>query len=109
MPIRKKKRARDNFSPYDTADYLKSPEDIRSYLEACMEEASDDPVYIAVALGNVARAHGMVQLAKETGLTREGLYKALSADGNPSLGTVLKVLKALGLKLTPQLAHSKPS
>lgn len=69
-----------------------------------MDEAGDGPVYIAVALGNVARARGMVQLAKETGLTREGLYKALSADGNPSLGTVLKVLKALGLKLTPQLA-----
>jgi probable addiction module antidote protein len=104
MSIRNKKRAPEKFSSYDTADYLKSPADIRAYLEACMEEAGDDPVYIAVALGNVARAHGMVQLAKETGLTREGLYKALSADGNPSLGTVLKVLKALGLKLTPQLA-----
>lgn len=104
MPMRNRKRAPGKFSPYDTADYLKSSADIRAYLEACMEEAGDDPVYIAVALGNVARAHGMVQLAKETGLTREGLYKALSADGNPSLGTVLKVLKALGLKLTPQLA-----
>jgi probable addiction module antidote protein len=69
-----------------------------------MEEAGDDPAFIAVALGNIARAHGMVQLAKETGLTREGLYKALSAEGNPSLGTVLKVLKAFGLKLTPQVA-----
>jgi probable addiction module antidote protein len=69
-----------------------------------MEEAGDDPAFIAVALGNIARAHGMVRLAKETGLTREGLYKALSAEGNPSLGTVLKVLKALGLMLTPQLA-----
>jgi probable addiction module antidote protein len=104
MAVRAKKRAPEKFSRYDTADYLESAEDARAYLEACMEEAGDDPVFIAVALGNVARAHGMVQLAKETGLTREGLYKALSADGNPSLGTVLKVLKALGLKLTPQLA-----
>ena len=92
------------FSRYDTVDYLKSDEDMVLYLEACMEEAGDDPAFIAFALGNIARAHGMVQLAKKTGLTREGLYKALSANGNPSLGTVLKVLKALGLKLTPQVA-----
>ena len=100
----RKKRAKETFSRYDTADYLKSEEDMLAYLDACMEEGGDDPAFIAVALGNIARAHGMVQLAKETGLTREGLYKALSAEGNPSLGTVLKVLKALGLKLTPQLA-----
>lgn len=98
-----KKRKKETFSRYDTADYLKSQEDIVAYLEACMEEAGGDSAFIAVALGNIARAHGMVQLAKETGLTREGLYKALSAEGNPSLGTVLKVLKALGLKLTPQV------
>jgi probable addiction module antidote protein len=104
MAMRSKKQAKEKFSRYDTADYLRSTKDARAYLEACMEEAGDDPVYIAVALGNVARAHGMVQLAKDTGLTREGLYKALSAEGNPSLGPVLKVLKALGLKLTPQLA-----
>jgi probable addiction module antidote protein len=99
-----KKRAKEKFSRYDTADYLKSEEDMVAYLEACMEEAGDDPAFIAVALGNIARAHGMVQLAKETGLTREGLYKALSAEGNPSLRTVLKVLKALGMKLTPEVA-----
>ena len=99
-----KKRMKEVFSRYDTVDYLKSDEDIVLYLEACMEEAGDDPAFIAFALGNIARAHGMVQLAKKTGLTREGLYKALSANGNPSLGTVLKVLKALGLKLTPQVA-----
>jgi probable addiction module antidote protein len=91
-------------SRYDTADYLEFDEDRVAYLEACMEEAGDDPAFIAVALGNIARAHGMVQLARRTGLTREGLYKALSADGNPSLGTVLKVMKALGMKLTPQVA-----
>jgi probable addiction module antidote protein len=99
-----KKRTKVKFTRYDTADCLKSDEDMVAYLEACMEEAGDDPAFIAVALGNIARAHGMMQLAKKTGLTREGLYKALSADGNPSLGTVLKVVKALGIKLTPQVA-----
>lgn len=74
------------------------------YLQACLEEAPDDPALVAAALGDIARARGMVRVAKETGLTREGLYKALSKDGNPSLGTVLKVLKALGLKFTPQVA-----
>jgi probable addiction module antidote protein len=75
-----------------------------AYLQACLEEAPDDSALIAAALGDIARARGMVQLAKETGLTREGLYKALSKDGDPCLGTVLKVLKALGLKLTPEVA-----
>jgi probable addiction module antidote protein len=99
-----RKRGKEKFSRYDTADYLKSEEDMVAYLAACLEEGGDDPAFIAVALGNVARAHGMVRLAKESGITREGLYKALSAEGNPSLGTVLKVMKALGLKLTPQVA-----
>jgi probable addiction module antidote protein len=99
-----KKRAKETFSRYDTADYLKSEANVVAYLEACMEEAGDDPAFIAGALGNIARAYGMVRLAKDTGLTREGLYKALSAGGNPSLGTVLKVVKALGMKLTPQVA-----
>ena len=97
-------RKKESVSRYDTADYLKSDADMVAYLQACMDEAGDDPAFIAVALGNIARARGMVQLAKDTGLTREGLYKALSAEGNPSLGTILKVTKALGLKLTPQLA-----
>jgi probable addiction module antidote protein len=95
-------KARETFSRYDTADYLKSEDAVLAYLEAAMDEAGDDTALIAVALGNVARARGMMQLARETGLTREGLYKALSADGNPSLGTVLKVMGALGIRLTPQ-------
>jgi len=99
-----KQRKKEAFSRWDAADYLKSDDDMAAYLQACLEEASDDPSLIAAALGDIARARGMVQLAKETGLTREGLYKALSKDGNPSLGTVLKVLKALGLKFTPQVA-----
>lgn len=75
-----------------------------AYLQACLEESPDDPALVAAALGDIARARGMVRLVKATGLTREGLYKALSKDGNPSLGTVLKVLKALGLKFIPQVA-----
>jgi len=99
-----RKRAKETFSRYDTADYLKSEKAIVAYLEACMEEAGDDAAFIAHALGNVARARGMGQLAKDTGLTREGLYKALNKDGNPSFATVLKVMKALGLNLTRQVA-----
>ena len=99
-----KKRVKETFAPYDTADYLKTDEDMVGYLEACMEEAGDDPAFIADALGTIARARGMTQLAVETGLTREGLYKALSKDANPSFGTILKVMRALGLKFVPQLA-----
>lgn len=97
-----RKRKPEKFSRYDTAEYLRSDKDMVAYLEACMDEAGDDPAFIAGALGNIARARGMTQLANETGLTREGLYKALSAEGNPSLGTVLKVMHALGLKLSAQ-------
>ncbi len=98
--VRKKKKC----SRYDVVDYLKTEEDIAGYLEACMEEAGDDAAYIAAALGDIARARGMAQLAKDTGISREGLYKALSPDGNPSLATILKVVKALGLKLTTKVA-----
>ncbi len=86
------------FSHYDTADYLKTDEDIVAYLEACAEE--NDPALIAHALGTIARARNMSQMARDTGLTREGLYKALSGDGNPSLATVMKVAHALGLQIT---------
>lgn len=92
----------ETFSRGDAADYLRSEEDMAACLQACLEEAPDDPAFIAAAPGDVARARGMVQLAKETGLTREGLYKALSKDGNPNFGTALKVLHALGLKITLQ-------
>lgn len=89
---------------WDSAEYLKSEEDIVAYLDACMEEAGDDAAFIAAALGDIARARGMTQLAKETGIGRESLYKALSGDGNPSFGTILKVVKALGLRLHPAAA-----
>ncbi|HET7757331.1 MAG TPA: addiction module antidote protein [Steroidobacteraceae bacterium] len=94
------KRVPERFSRYQTADYLASRPHMAAYLEAVTEEGGDDPACLAAALGTIARMYGMVRLARDTGLTREGLYKALSADGNPSLGTVLKVMKALGLELT---------
>ena len=86
-------------SKWDSAEHLKSEEDIALYLSACFEEAADDSQFIAKALGNVARARGMTQLALDTGLGRESLYKALSGDGNPSFETVLRVTHALGFKL----------
>lgn len=85
--------------PFDAADYLQSDEDCALYLQACIEEAPDDAALFAKALGDIARARGMMQLARDTGITREGLYKALGEQGNPSLSTVLKVLHALGLRL----------
>lgn len=87
-------------SKWDSSEFLETEEDIALYLEACFEEAGDDAAFIAKALGNVARARGMTKLAEETGLGRESLYKALSGEGNPSFATVLKVLHALGLRLT---------
>ena len=91
---------------WDSAEYLRTDEDMVLYLEACLEEAGDDAAFIAKALGTIARAKGMTQLAKETGLGRESLYKALSGEGNPSFATILKVTSALGIKLHAQSAHS---
>ena len=85
---------------WDSAEHLKTDADIQAYLDACLEEAADDPAFILHALGVIARAKNMSQLARDTGLTREGLYKALSSDGNPSFATVAKVTKALGFRLT---------
>ncbi len=83
---------------WDSAEYLQTEEQIAAYLDACFEEAGDDAAFIAKALGNVARARGMSQLARDTGLGRESLYKALSGEGNPSFATVLKVAQALGVR-----------
>ena len=82
---------------WDVVEHLKTEEDMLLYFEACLEEG--DPALITAALGDIARAKGMTQLARDTGISREGLYKALSGDGNPEFATVLKVVKALGLKL----------
>lgn len=92
----------ESFSRYDTADYLKSEDDIAAYLEAVMEDGN--PALVAAALGDVARARNMTALAQEVGMSRGGLNKALSGQGNPTLSTILKVSKALGLKLSVQTA-----
>ena len=89
-------------SPYDVAEHLRTPEEMAAYLDAWLEEAPDDVAGIARALGDLARAKGMTQVARDAGLSRESLYRALSAEGNPSLATVLKVIKALGLRLHVQ-------
>ena len=94
-----KSGAKTKTVPYDVADQLRTPEEMATYLDAWLIEAPDDVASIAQALGNVARARGMSQVARNTGLSRESLYKALSENGNPSLATVLKVSKALGLRL----------
>lgn len=89
-------------TPYDVASYLNSPEDMADYLDAWLTEAPDDAAGIARALGDIARAKGITQVAKDAGLSRESLYRALSPEGNPSSATVLKVAKALGVRLHAQ-------
>lgn len=84
---------------YDVSEHLRTPEEMAAYLDASIAECEGDAAFVAKALGDIARAKGMAALARETGLGRESLYKALSAHGNPHLGTVLKVAKALGLQL----------
>ncbi len=89
----------EKFTRYDTADYLKSDEEMAAYLDACIEDDPGDGSLIRVALGTIARARGMSQLARDTGISREGLYQALSAEGNPEFSTVMKVIRALKLRL----------
>ncbi len=88
---------------YDAAAYLKTEEDCAFYLQAAIDEADGDTSIIVTAPGDIARSQGMMQLARETGLKREGLYKALSPDGNPSFSTIANVIQALGLRL-----HASP-
>ena len=87
---------------WDVTAHLVTDEDMAAYLDAALEE--DDPALLAAALGDIARAKGMSDIARDTGLGRESLYKALSPDGNPEFGTVLKVMHSLGLKM-----HVTPS
>ena len=84
---------------YDVAEHLRTPEEMAAYLEACFEEADGDAALIAKALGDIARAKGMAQVARDAGVSRESLYKALSGDRSPDFNTILKVVGALGLKL----------
>ena len=86
-------------SRYDVAEHLRTPEEMAAYLEACFEEADGDAAFIAKALGDIARSKGMAQVARDAGLSRESLYRALSGDHSPSFDTILKVVGALGLKL----------
>jgi len=92
---------------YDVAEHLRSPEEMAAYLEACMEEANGDAAFIAKALGDIARARGMTQVARDAGLSRESLYKALSGERNPGFDTILRVISALGLKLHAEAVQSK--
>jgi len=94
-----KRRARTKTVPYDVAEQLRTPEEMAAYLDAWFEEAPEDAAGIARALGDIARARGMSQVARDAGLSRESLYKALSDSGNPSFATVLKVARALGVRL----------
>src|SRR3972149_9323474 len=88
---------------YDVSEHLRTSEEMAAYLEACIEEANGDAAFIAKALGDIARAKGMSQVARDAGLSRESLYKALSGERSPTFDTILKVIGALGLKL-----HAEP-
>ncbi len=89
---------------YDVAEHLRTQEEMAAYLEACLEEADGDAAFVAKALGDIARAKGMAQVARDAGLSRESLYKALSGERSPGVDTIRKVMGALGLQL-----HAKPT
>ncbi|MDE2867807.1 MAG: putative addiction module antidote protein [Chloroflexota bacterium] len=89
----------ETFTHWDAADHLQSKEDLRLYLEACADEDPGDGSLIRAALNDIARAQNMSQLAREIGMTREGLYKALSEQGNPSFSTVIRIIRAEGKQL----------
>jgi probable addiction module antidote protein len=91
-------------APYDVAEHLRTPEEMAAYLDAWLDAAPEDAAGIARALGDIARAKGMAQVAKDAGLSRESLYRALSARGNPSFATVLEVARALGVRLRANAA-----
>jgi probable addiction module antidote protein len=89
----------ENFAPFDPAEHLETEEAIAAFLDGVMEDGGDDPAYVAQALGVVARARNLSQLARDVGMSRQGLVKSLSGDGNPSFATVVKVAQALGLRV----------
>jgi probable addiction module antidote protein len=93
-------------TPYDVAEHLRTPEESAAYLEACFEESANDAAFIAKALGDIARTRGMSEIARETGLSRESLYKSLSGERIPAFDTVLKVMNALGLQLHTGVAFT---
>jgi probable addiction module antidote protein len=91
---------------YNVAERLRNPEEMVAYLEACLDDADGDAAFIAKALGDIARAKGMSQVARDAGLSRESLYKARSGERSPGFDTILKVVAALGLKLHAEPAHA---
>ena len=93
---------------YDVAEHLRNPEEMAAYLDACMEDANGDAAFISKALGDIARAMGMAHVARDAGLSRESLYKALSGERSPDFDTILKVIGALGLKLHAEAPRSRP-
>jgi len=97
------KRTKIKTRPWDVVEHLETEEDITAYLEAVLDDG--DPALVSAALGDIARARGMTEIAREAGLGRESLYKALSPEGNPEFATVMKVLRALGLSLHVKAAH----
>jgi probable addiction module antidote protein len=96
--------AKTKTSRYDVAEHLRTPEEMAAYLEACIEEAVGDAAFVAKALGDIARAKGMTEVARDAGLSRESLYKALSGERTPNFETILKVVRALGIKLHAEAA-----
>ena len=100
-----KASAKTKTVPYDVPEQLRTPEEMAAYLDAWLAEAPDDAAGIARALGDIARAKGMSQVARDAGLSRESLYKALSGERNPGFDTILRVVGALGLKLHAEAAH----
>ena len=99
--------AKTKTTKYDVSEHLRTSEEMAAYLEACIEEANGDAAFIAKALGDIARAKGMSQVARDAGLSRESLYKALSGERSPGFDTVLKVMGALGIGLRAEVAHTK--
>ena len=98
-------RKRTTTKPYDVAEHLRTPEEMAAYLEAALEEADGDAAFVAKALGDIARVKGMTQVARDTGLSRESLYKALSGERSPGFDTILRVMKALDLRLHADATH----
>ena len=98
----------ETFSRWDAAEHLKTPEDARLYVQACIDEDPGDGSLIRAALNDIAHSGNMARLAREAGISREGLYKALSRDGNPTFATVLGIMRALRIKLRAELAGDAP-
>ena len=94
----------EKFTKWDPIDHLTNDKDMALYLDACLDEDPGDGSLIRAALNDISRARGMTQLARDTGISREGLYRALSAEGNPEFTTVMKVIKALGISLHADIA-----